>query len=149
MPAKKPPVVVLLSWLLEKATSAHSLLHPPLSNKIAQVPITLPAEERHLFRLPTSAALNAPRHGAVDVVVGDPALVVALGAVAAAGGAGRLGARERLDLGGRGLAGSSRLLAAGRGNARLREESLDPGLVDEVEGRAEDGGEEEVEEDAV
>ncbi len=82
------------------------------------------------------------------MVVGDPALVVAL-AVAAASGAGRLGAGEGLGLGGGGLARGGGLLAAvGLGRARLREQGLDPRLVDEVQGRAEDAGQEEVEEDA-
>ena len=100
-----------------------------------------------LFRLAAGAALNAAGDGAVDVVVGDPAFVVALGAVAAAGGAGRvvaglgLGLRDRDRL-------ARGLLAARRRHLGLREERLDPGLVDEVEGRAERAGEEEVEEDA-
>jgi len=80
------------------------------------------------------------------VVVGDPALIVAL-AVAAARGAGRLGAGQGLGLD---HSPARRLLAAGGGlgDAGLREERLDPGLVDEVESRAEDAGQEEVEEDA-
>ena len=75
------------------------------------------------------------------MVRGDPALVKVL--LAARGGTGGLGTGERLgnldllDLfGGLGLLDS------------LGEESLDPGLVDEVESSAEDTGEEEVEEDA-
>lgn len=79
-------------------------------------------------------------------MVGDPALVIAL-AVAAARGARRLGTGQGLSLD----HGAARgLLAAGvgLGGAGLREERLDPGLVDKVEGRAEDAGQEEVEEDA-
>jgi hypothetical protein len=72
------------------------------------------------------------------VVRGDPALVVAA-AVAAAGGAGRFGARERLDLGSDRLARAGPLAARGGSlGLGLREERLDPGLVDEVEGGAED-----------
>lgn len=84
------------------------------------------------------------------MVVGDPALVVAL-AVAAAGRAGRLGPRQRLRLDDGhllGLFGAARA-AAGSAAGLLREERLDPRLVDEVERRAEDAGQEEVEEDAV
>lgn len=98
------------------------------------------------FLFGLSATLDTPRDGAVEVVLGNPTLVVALVGVGAAGGAGRLGARERLSLGGD-LAAS--LLARVLLGAGLREQSLDPGLVDPVEGAAEDAGEEEVEEDAI
>jgi hypothetical protein len=71
------------------------------------------------------------------VVVGDPALVVRL--------AGGLGAGE-------GVSGVDGLLDGLLGGARLLglgEQGLDPGLIDEVEGASEGGGEDEVEEDAV
>lgn len=45
--------------------------------------------------------------------------------------------------------GAAGTLAAFTAAAGLREEGLKPGLVDEVEGAEEGGGEEEVEEDAV
>jgi hypothetical protein len=77
------------------------------------------------------------------VVLGDPALVVAL--VGTGGGASRLGTGE--GLGSLGLLGLLGARGAGR-TARLGEEGLDPGLVDEVQGAAEDAGQEEVEEDA-
>ncbi len=105
-----------------------------------------PLQTARLFRLAAGAALDAARRGAVDVVAGDPALVVALAAVAAARGAGRLGARQGLGLDhdlARGLLAARALDGAG-----LREERLDPRLVDKVQGRAEDAGEDEVEEDA-
>ena len=106
----------------------------------------LTSRHARLFRLATSAALDAARNGAVDVVVGDPALVVAL-AVAAAGRAGRLGAGQGLGLGGgrgRGVRLLATLLGGGGaalgGAGGLREERLDPGLVDEVEDGAEEAG---------
>jgi hypothetical protein len=82
------------------------------------------------------AGLYALGDRAVDVVVRDPALVIGL--------AGGLGARE--GIGGvdgllDGLLGSTRFLGLG-------EESLDPGLVDEVEGASESGSENKVQEDA-
>ena len=83
-------------------------------------------------------ALYAFGDGTVDVVVGDPALVVGL--VGARGHGGGLASGENLD----GLV----LLDLLGALARLGEEGLDPGLVDEVEGAAEDSGKEEVEEDA-
>lgn len=75
------------------------------------------------------------------MVLGDPALVIVL--ARASGSAGGLGAGEglsSLDLLG---------LLGGAGALGLGEESLDPGLVDEVEGTSEGGGEEDVEEDAI
>lgn len=75
------------------------------------------------------------------MVRGDPALVKVL--LAARGGTGRLRTRQGLgDLDLLDLLGGLGLLDS------LGEESLDPGLVDEVKGSAEDTGEEEVEEDA-
>lgn len=75
------------------------------------------------------------------MVVGDPALVVLL--VGTGGGAGGLVSGERLD-----DVDLPALLDGGLGAARLREEGLDPGLVDEVESAAEDTGQEDVQEDA-
>lgn len=75
------------------------------------------------------------------MVLGDPALIVLL--ARASSSAGGLGAGE-------GLGGLDLLaLLGGAGALGLGEESLDPGLVDEVEGTGEGGGEEEVEEDAI
>lgn len=77
------------------------------------------------------------------MVLGDPALIVALGS--ASGDTGRLGARQ-------GLGDLDRLLALlGRsgGATGLGEERLDPRLVHKVEDAAEDTSQEEVEEDAV
>ena len=91
--------------------------------------------------LGAAARLDPLGDGAVQVVLGDPALVVLL----AAGDAGGLGAREGLDL--EGLL-DQRLLLGRLGALSLREEGLDPGLVDKVEGAAEDARQEEVEEDA-
>lgn len=136
--------------------TAYASLHNPPINHSPPLVLQLPTHQgctsiltsRHgrLFRLATSAALDAARNGAVDVVVGDPALVVAL-AVTAARRAGRLGAGQGLGLGG-GRGRGVRLLAAllGEGGAALggagglREERLDPGLVDEVEDGAEEAG---------
>lgn len=75
------------------------------------------------------------------MVVRDPALVVVL--VSAGSGARRLVARERFD-----DLGLARLLAD-LGALGLREERLDPRLVNEVEGAAEDAGEEDVQKDAM
>lgn len=91
------------------------------------------------------------------MVAGDPALVVALVSITAARETGGFVARESVGSLGldHGRSAARSLLATGlRGTALagglgLREESLDPGLVDEVEGRAENAGQEEVEEDAV
>lgn len=84
-----------------------------------------------------SAGLGALASGAADVVVGDPALVVA------GGGGGRIG-------GGRGDFGLDLLdfLGGARSALGLGEEGLDPGLVDKVEGTSESGRQDEVEEDA-
>jgi hypothetical protein len=75
-------------------------------------------------------------------VVRNPALVIVLSR--GDGNGGRLGAGERLS-NINGLLG----LLVGTGALSLREESLDPGLVDEVEGTGEGSREEEVEEDTV
>lgn len=90
--------------------------------------------------LAARAALDALGHRAVDVMVRDPALVVVL--VRTGGGAGGLIAGEGLDLD---LLDLLRCLGA----LGLREECLDPGLVDKVERAAEDAGKDEVQEDAV
>lgn len=75
------------------------------------------------------------------MVVGDPALVVRL--AGAGGRANRLGAGES------GVGVDDLLALLGRlGALGLREEGLDPGLVDKVEGASEDAREDEVEEDA-
>ncbi len=132
-PINHPTESYPISTLAPASKQLSSLASPTLSNQPNN-------PSRNLFRLPASTALDAARHGAVDVVVGDPALVVALGALAAARDAGRLGAGQGLGLDddlARGL-----LAACGSlGGAGLREEGLDPGLVDEVEGCAEDAGE--------
>ena len=94
--------------------------------------------------LAASAALDALGDGAALVEVRDPALVVGL-AVGARhhGGLGGLVARD-----GRDELGLAHLLG-GPGPLGLREERLDPRLVNEVEGAREDGREDEVEEDTV
>jgi len=77
--------------------------------------------------------------GRTDVALGDPALIVALASREAGGlGSGEVGINDGLD----------NLGLAGGGAASLGEESLDPGLVDEVDGAGESASEEEVEEDA-
>jgi hypothetical protein len=76
------------------------------------------------------------------VVLGDPARVVVL-ARGDGGGANGLGAGE----GGVGV-GCLLGLLGGLGALGLREEGLNPGLVDEEEGAGEGSGEEQVEEDA-
>lgn len=77
----------------------------------------------------------------------DPALVVVL-VSAGSGGAGGLVAGGGLgdDLGVGSLLG---LALDGLGALGLGEEGLDPGLVDEVGSSAKDGGEDEVQKDAV
>lgn len=90
-----------------------------------------------LLALERSAALDALGDGAVLVEVGDPVLVVAL---ARAGGGSGVG----VDGDGDGDGGGLGLLAA----LGLGKEGLEPGLVDEVGGAAEDASQEEVEEDA-
>ncbi len=91
--------------------------------------------------LAAGTALDTLRGGAGDVVLGDPALIVAL--VGSGGGTGGLAARGGLrDL------GLLDLLGGGLGATGLGEESLDPGLVHEVDGSAEETSQEEVEEDA-
>lgn len=83
-----------------------------------------------------SAALGTLSIGSVDVVLGDPALVVLASDACGISGNG---------LGLEGLAG----LFGGRLLGGLGEEGLDPGLVDEVDGASEGASEDEVEEDAV
>jgi hypothetical protein len=90
--------------------------------------------------LGAGARLDAAGDRAVDVVVRDPALVVVLSR--GDGNGGRLGTGERLS----NIDGLLGLLV-GTGALSLREESLDPGLVDEVESTGESSREEEVEED--
>lgn len=87
----------------------------------------------HLFL--GSTALGTLSIGSVNVMLGDPALIV----LASDGG----GIGNGLGL--EGLAGllGSRLLGG------LGEEGLNPGLVDEVDGSGESASEDEVEEDAV
>lgn len=76
------------------------------------------------------------------MVVGDPSLIVVL--ASGSGHTSRLGARERVgDIDGGLLA-----LLGGLRSLSLGEESLDPGLVDEVESAGEGSSQEEVEEDA-
>ena len=75
------------------------------------------------------------------MVVGNPALIVVL--VRDDSNGGGLGAGERLN-NVDGLLG----LLVGAGALGLREEGLDPGLVDKVESTGESSREEEVEEDA-
>lgn len=95
-----------------------------------------------LLGLAAGAALDALGDRALDVVLGDPALVkVLIGTSGGASGLGTGNGLDNIDL----LA----LLADGLGSlAGLGEESLDPGLVDEVDDGAKDTGQEEVEEDA-
>lgn len=86
------------------------------------------------------AGLDALGGGAVDVALGDPALVVVL--AAASGKASGLGSG-----GGLGLDDLLGLLG-GAGTLGLGEEGFDPGLVDKVESTDKSSREEEVEEDA-
>lgn len=80
---------------------------------------------------------------AVDVVLGDPALIVTLSG--ASGDSGALGTRQGLG----DLDGLLALLDRSGSAAGLGEESLDPGLVHKVKSAAKDAGQEQVEEDAV
>ena len=85
------------------------------------------------------ARLDSLGGGAVDVVVRDPVLVVAASGNSTSGlRAGQSGVRvgDLLDL------------LRGLGTLSLREESLNPGLVDKEEETREGGGQEQVEEDA-
>lgn len=92
-----------------------------------------------LLGLAARSALDPSGDGAVDVVAGDPGLVVVL--VGARGRASRLVA-------GKGLGDLDLLGLLGRlDNAGLREQGLDPGLVDKAESGAKQAGEEQVEED--
>lgn len=92
--------------------------------------------------LGAGARLDTSGNRAVDVVLGDPALIVVLARSDSNRGGFRAGERLRNidDL--LGLLVGARALGLG-------EEGLDPGLVDEVEGTGESSREEEVEEDAV
>lgn len=93
-----------------------------------------------LLGLAARGTLDPSGDGAVDVVAGDPGLVVVL--VGARGRASRLVA-------GKGLGDLDLLGLLGRlDNAGLREQGLDPGLVDKAESGAKQAGEEQVEEDA-
>jgi hypothetical protein len=92
-----------------------------------------------LLGLAARAALDPLGDRAVDVVAGDPGLIVVL--VGACGRASRLVARK-------GLRNLDLLGLLGRlDDAGLREQGLDPCLVDKVESSAKQAGEEEVEED--
>jgi hypothetical protein len=111
---------------------------PAKGNKIFPLPYLLA-----LLRL--GARLDTLRNRAVDVVIRNPVLIVRSSAGGLGAGEGRIrgsgggggGDVDLLD----GLLGAGRTLGG-------REESLDPGLVDKVEGACEDGGKDEVEEDA-
>lgn len=112
---------------------------------------TLPSTFRPLallgdlgLRLGAAAGLDAAGGGAVQVVRGDPALVVGL--VGTGGGA--LAARQRLLFGAGGDAGLLDGAAAAAALGR-REQRLDVRLVHEVAGAGEGGREEQVQEDAV
>jgi hypothetical protein len=94
----------------------------------------------HLVLGLRGAGLDASSDGAVDVALGDPALVVVLS---------RSGGDTRLVGAGDGLGLDLLGLLGGAGSALgLGEEGLDPGLVDKVQGTSEGTSEEEVEEDA-
>jgi len=91
-----------------------------------------------VLALPGAAArLDPLGRGSVEVVLWDPTLII--------GSGGTSGFRAREDLG---FLLDSLLAAGGLAAAGLGEEGLDPGLVHEVEGAAEDAREEEIEEDA-
>lgn len=94
-----------------------------------------------LLALAAGTRLDASGSGAVDVVVGDPSLIVVL--ARGSGDASRFGAREGI-----GDVDGGLLALLGGGTLGLGEESLNPGLVDEVESTGEGSSEEEVEEDA-
>lgn len=91
-----------------------------------------------LLLLAAGTALDSLGHRAVDVVVGDPALVIVL--LSTSGGASRFRAGKGLD--------NLLLCLLGGLDAGLREQGLDPGLVDEVKGAAEKAGQNKIEEDA-
>jgi hypothetical protein len=104
-----------------------------------------------LLALGPSAA-NPPSLGALQVLGRDPALVESTG-LGTSSDSRAICANNR-DLVGRvdllsSLRGSLSALAALAAPLLLREQSRDPGVVDEVAGAAEGGEEEEVEEDAV
>lgn len=95
-----------------------------------------------LLVLAAGARLDAFGHRPVDVVIGDPALVVILAHTS--GDTNRLGGRYRFN----DIDGLLGLLIDRRTSAlSLGEEGLYPGLVDEVESTSECDSEEEVEED--
>lgn len=93
-----------------------------------------------LLDLLALGGLAALGRGAVDVVVRDPALVVGLAGGRDGDGLGAGESTVVFDLLG--------LLGSLGGALSGRQQSLDPGLVDKVQGTNESGGEEEVEEDA-
>ena len=104
-----------------------------------------------LLALGPSAA-NPPGLRALQVLGGDQALVKST-SLGTSGDSRAIGANNRdlvsrVDLLGS-LRGSLSALAALAAPLLLREQSRDPGVVDEVAGSAEGGEEEEVEEDAV
>lgn len=91
------------------------------------------------LELAAGSTLDTLSDRAVDVVLRDPALIVAL---ASRGGNSSVGLSHRdcdADLAN---------LLGGLGLLSLGEQSLDPSLVDKVEGSGESSGQEEVEEDA-
>lgn len=91
--------------------------------------------------LGAGARLDTSGNRAVDMVLRDPALIVVL--ARSDSDRGGLGAGERL----RNIDDLLDLLV-GAGALSLREEGLDPGLVDKVESTDKSSREEEVEEDA-
>lgn len=93
-----------------------------------------------LLDLLALGGLAALGGGSVDVVVRDPALVVGLAGGRDGDGLGAGESTVVFDL--LGLLGSLGRALSGR------QQSLNPGLVDKVQGTNEGGGEEEVEEDA-
>jgi hypothetical protein len=104
-----------------------------------------------LLALRPSAA-NPPGLRALQVLGGNPALVKST-SLGTSGDSRAIGANNRdlvsrVDLLGS-LRGSLGALAALAAPLLLREQSRDPGVVDEVAGATEGGEEEEVEEDAV
>lgn len=89
----------------------------------------------------TRTALDTFRHRLVDVVVGDPALIVAFAGTSSDDGS--LGAGEGLGFGSdSGFAG----LASGTRGTSLRKQGFDPGLVNPIADPAKERRQEEVEE---
>lgn len=122
------------------APNPHTTNYPPLSSTLLS---------RDLLR----AALDLPRRWAVDVVVWDPALIVRLLRQILGGNSRSVSANDaQLLIGWHGLLGTSqraaRALASLASALGLGEESLDPGLVHEVERSGGSGGKHKVEEDA-